>query len=115
MSAMALRLRFGDGFADGVAVGSVRLADARAWAALPAAVALPVTVAEACDGAAAVGALAPEVGLAAGLACAVVDPFGVPDPVEVAAPADEAAGLVVFGLDGAAPVADAWPAAGAVD
>jgi hypothetical protein len=116
MSAIGLRDRFADGRADGVAVGSVRLADARAWAALPAAaVAAPVTVVEACDGAAAVGALAPEVGLAVGLACAVVDPFGVPDPVEVAAPADEAAGLVVFGLDGAAPVADAWPAAGAVD
>ena len=117
MSAIALRDRFAVGRADGVAVGSVRLADARAWAAWAAwaAVAVPVTVVEACDGAAAVGALAPEAGLAVGLACAVVDSFGVPDPVEVAAPADEAAGLVVFGLDGAAPVADAWPAAGAVD
>ena len=109
MSAIGLRDRFADGRADGVAAGSVRLADARAWAVLPAAaVAVPVTVVGGCDVAAAVGPLAPEAGFAVGLTCVIRD------PVDVAVLVGETARLEAVGLGGAAE-ADAGLAAGAVD
>ncbi len=115
MSAIGLRDRFADGRADGVAVGSVRLADARAWAVLPAAaVAVPVTVVDACDGAAAVGPLAPGAGFAVGLTCVTRDPVEVAGPLGAAALVAETARLEAVGLDGATE-ADAEPAAGAVD
>jgi len=115
MSAIGLRVRFADGLADGVAVGSVRLADARARAVLPAAaVAVPATVVEACDVAAAAGPLAPEAGFAVGLTCAIRDPVDVAGTLGTAALVGETARLEAVGLDGATE-ADAGPAAGAVD
>jgi hypothetical protein len=115
MSAIGLRDRFADGRADGVAAGSVRLADARARAALPAAaVAVPVTVVDGCDVAAAVGPLAPEAGFAVALTCVIRDPVDVAGPLGAAAVVGETARLEAVGLDGAAE-ADAGLAAGAVD
>ena len=115
MSAIGLRDRFADGRADGVAAGSVRLADARAWAVLPAAaVAVPVTVVDAGDVAAAVGPLAPEAGFAVGLTCVIRDPVDVAGPLGAAALVGETARLEAVGLDGATE-ADAGLAAGAVD
>ena len=115
MSAIGLRDRFADGRADGVAAGSVRLADARAWAVLPAAaVAVPVTVFDAGDVAAAVGPLAAEAGFAVDLTCVIRDPVDVADTLGAAAVVGETARLEAVGLDGATE-ADAGLAAGAVD
>ena len=115
MSAIGLRDRFADGRADGVAAGSVRLADARARAVLPAAaVAVPVTVVDAGDVAAAVGPLAPGAGFAVDLTCVVRDPVDVADTLGAAAVVGETARLEAVGLDGATE-ADAGLAAGAVD
>jgi hypothetical protein len=113
MSAIGLRDRFADGRADGVAAGSVRLADARAWAVLPVA-AVPVTVVDAGDVAAAVGPLAPEAGFAVGLTCVIRDPVDVADTLGAAAVVGKTARLEAVGLDGATE-ADAGLAAGAVD
>ena len=104
MSAIGLRDRFADGRADGVAAGSVRLADARARAVLPAAAAAaaaPVTVVDAGDVAAAVGPLAPEAGFAVGLTFVVRDPVDVAGALGAAALVGETARLEAVGLDGA--------------
>jgi hypothetical protein len=59
-------------------------------------------------------AVAPEAGVAAGLAVTVV--WEVPGADVVAAPADEASGLVAAGPGDVVETAgDAWPSEGAVD
>lgn len=108
---MGLRVRVGDGLADGTGEAAPGLAapDTGARAVLPATgAAAPVTGAGACDVADTLGALAPEVRVAAGPAGAGGCP--VPDPVGVAALVCEAAGLVAVWVDriGAA-AGDAWP------
>jgi hypothetical protein len=94
MAAIGLRDRFADGLADGVAVGSARPADAPAWAVLPAAAAaaaVPVTRVDVCDGAAAVGPLAPEAGFVVGVTFVIRDPVDVAGPLGAAALVGETA------------------------
>jgi hypothetical protein len=91
--------------------GSV-VTGAEAPALLGATAAVLVTGAGGCDVATVAGAVARDVGVAAGLA--VAGSWEVPGAVGVAAPADEAAPLVAAGPADVAAAGDDWPPGGAV-